>query len=98
MTLNVASHSLRSFSVLAVCALITSLALADGSETLGDPVGLDLVPGTGYAAAGTGLSAGQPADISLSIPPGARVVQAILYWEGNSATPLDVPALSLIHI
>ncbi len=98
MAIRAVSGSLRALSVLSTCAFATSLALADGSETLGDPAGLDLLPGTGYAAAGIGLSLGQPAGISLSIPPHAEVVQAILYWEGNSPTPMDVPDSDTIKV
>jgi hypothetical protein len=53
----------RAFVITAATAAITSLALADGTETLGDPVGLSVADGTGYIAAGVGLSLGQPADI-----------------------------------
>ena len=91
-------ESIRAFLILSASALTASLALADGTETLGDPVGLDMGEGTGFAAAGVGLSLGQPADIPLSIPPGASLVQAILYWEGNSPTPLDVPATDTIQV
>ena len=98
MTTRTNPDSIRAFCSLIATSLATSLALADGTETLGDPVGLDVSEGTGFAAAGVGLSLGQPADIPLSIPPGASLVQAILYWEGNSPTPLDVPATDTIQV
>lgn len=79
-------------------AAMTNLALADGTEELGDPVGLSVTDGTGYVAAGVGLSLGQPDEIEISISPRASVRQVILYWEGNSPTPLDVPATDTIQV
>jgi hypothetical protein len=88
----------RALVITAASAVITSLALADGTETLGDPVGLSLSNGTGYVAAGTGLSMGQPANIDINIPGGATVRQVLLYWEGNSPTPVVVPATATIQV
>jgi hypothetical protein len=65
---------------------------------LGDPVGLSIADGTGYVAAGVGLSLGQPDDIQITVPPGANVAQVLLYWEGHSSTPLDVPATDTILV
>lgn len=64
-------------------------ALADGTETLGDP-SIPVGAGTGIVAAGTGLSTGGappfaalPGQIVAEVPSGATVVQAILYWSGQ---------------
>lgn len=89
---------IRAFVIMAVSAASTSLALADGTETLGDPVGLSVADGTGYIAAGVGLSLGQPGDLQITIPAAATVKQVIVYWEGNSPTPLDVPATDTIQV
>jgi len=44
------------------------------------------------------VSLGQPADIQITIPGSATVEQVILYWEGNSPTPLSVPATDTIQV
>jgi hypothetical protein len=98
MTRKTVPEWFRAGMVLSASIAVGANAFADGTETLGDPVGLTVADGTGYAAAGVGLSLGQPADINLSVPPGASVVQAILYWEGNSPTPLDVPATDTVQV
>ncbi len=98
MKMNYVPDWFRVGAVVSAGMVIGATAFADGTETLGDPVGLTVAEGTGYAAAGIGLSLGQPASIDLSIPPGASVVQAILYWEGNSPTPLDVPATDTVQV
>ncbi|MEM7218463.1 MAG: SdrD B-like domain-containing protein [Pseudomonadota bacterium] len=54
-------------------------ALADGSETLG-PASISVADGTGIATGGIGLVNGG-ANLDITIPAGASVVQALLYWE-----------------
>ncbi len=76
----------------AVAALLSALAipaLANGTETLGPPLGITIEPGTGVVAAGAGLFAGQPGAISIDVP--GDVNQALLYWQGvsESATSDD---------
>lgn len=64
---------------LAVLAVsFGSVAIADGTETLGPPVGITIASGTGVIAAGTGLAAGQPGTININVP--GTVQQALLYW------------------
>lgn len=92
------TRALRSLVTMVATALFSSVAIADGTETLGDPIGLTVADGTSYVAAGTGLSMGQPANIDFTVPGGAAVNQVILYWEGNSPTPLDVPLTDTIQV
>ena len=74
-------------SSLAGMALLvaSSGAWADGTETLGPPLGITLADGTGIVAGGTGLIA-QPGLISVDVPAGATVEQVLLYWEGQMST------------
>ncbi len=59
--------------------------LADGTETLGDPTGISLSPGSGVVVAGTGMAT-QPGTININVP--GTVNQVLLYWSGggNNAT------------
>ena len=69
-----------------------SVALADGTETLGPPLGVTLASGTGLLAAGTGLADGTGnGTISFTVPAGATVKQVLIYWEGQTpfGGPLD---------
>lgn len=58
---------------------ISSLVLADGTETLGPP-SIPISSGTGIVAAGTGLAASQPGTIDVNVP--GNVVQVLVYWGG----------------
>ena len=62
--------------------VIVSIALADGTETLGPP-SIPIASGTGIVAAGTGLVT-QPGTIDVDVP--GTVNQVLLYWEGQMAT------------
>jgi hypothetical protein len=62
-------------------------AALDGSETLGDPVGLTLATGSGIVSAGVGLFPNLSGAINVTVPMGATVKQVILYWEGQHSTP-----------
>src|SRR5437867_3576311 len=64
----------------------SSTVLANGTETLGPPIGITVASGSGTVAAGTGLFT-QPSAINLSVPAGATVKQVLLYWEGQSVFP-----------
>lgn len=67
----------------AAAVVWSGLALADGTETLGPPVGITVASGTGTVAAGTGLFS-QPSSFTVNVPGGATVKQVLLYWEGQS--------------
>ena len=64
--------------------LMAGAALADGTETLGTP-GIQIEPGTGLYANGTGMIS-QPGSFTLEVPAGAAVKQVLLYWEGFMET------------
>ena len=74
----------RQLAFAATALLLLPLAVrADGSETL-SASSAALQPGSGMLVAGTGLkcSYDQPRIISLSIPNGLSIKQALLYWSG----------------
>ncbi len=60
---------------------------ADGTETLGPPLGITVASGSGIAAGGTGMVT-QPGTITVNVPAGAVVKQVLLYWEGQSIGPV----------
>src|SRR4030065_1075369 len=59
---------------------------ADGTESLGPPLGITVATGSGIAAGGTGMVT-QPGVITVDVPAGAIVKQVLLYWEGYSNGP-----------
>src|SRR5690348_1407301 len=70
---------------LAVAAVVAAtVALADGTETLGPP-SVSVSGGTGIVTAGVGmeLSPNLPNSFSVSVPAGATVKQVLLYWTGH---------------
>jgi len=66
-------------------ALLAAPAVADGTEALG-PATLAIAPGSGIQIAGIGLREVASGTISIDIPAGSSVEQAILYWEGFAET------------
>ncbi|MFZ3167877.1 MAG: hypothetical protein WA130_09710 [Candidatus Methanoperedens sp.] len=54
--------------------------LADGTETLGDPIGISLSPGSGVVVAGTGMET-HSGVININVP--GTVKQVLLYWSGG---------------
>lgn len=74
-------------AMLAMAALsMPRQALGDGTEILGDPVGLELAMGSDILMAGVGLVDVQPGIIDIEIPAGNSVEQVLLYWEGHETT------------
>ena len=77
------SETVKKLTVLFIVELLTfgifSLALADGTETLGPPT-IAIASGSGSVAAGTGLHDAQPGTITIDVP--GNVNQALLYWGG----------------
>ncbi len=69
----------------------TSFAMADGTETLGDP-SVAIAEGNGIAVGGTGLF-NQPGTISVDVPADATIKQVLLYVEtghhSTGGTPAD---------
>jgi hypothetical protein len=68
--------------------IVSTIALADGTETLGPLNGVTIASGTGIIVAGVGLAdpTGEKI-IAFDIPVGATVKQAFVYWEGQ--TPFE---------
>ena len=60
----------------------SSGALADGTEFLAQPLGIPSGPGTGVSVGGVGLDGGA-ATMNVTVPAGASVVQALVYWSGE---------------
>jgi len=67
---------------LMVIGLVSATAVADGTEELGPPVGITIEPGSGIVAAGVGLEA-LPGNLTIDVPAGATVKQALIYWSGE---------------
>lgn len=67
---------------------ISSLVLADGTETLGPP-SISIASGSGFVASGTGMLS-QPGTIVIDVP--GSVVQVLLYWSGGVMVPVGDPA------
>lgn len=69
------------FALVAIGAVLTgtSLAGADGTETLGPP-SVAVKSGSGIAVGGVGLL-GQPGTLTVNVPADATVEQALLYYE-----------------
>lgn len=74
------------FAVFAMVLAVQGAALADGTETLGDP-SIAIASGSGFAAGGVGMDAGQPQSFDVTVPAGAVVNQVLIYWEGFQAGP-----------
>ncbi|MFN0159265.1 MAG: SdrD B-like domain-containing protein [Bacteroidota bacterium] len=68
-------------ALLCMTVLFANVALADGTETLG---ATSVATGSGFVAAGVGLTQGQPGIININVPVGATVKQVLLYWEGQN--------------
>jgi len=87
--------TMTSAMVAAVALLgLSTAAIADGTETLGTPLGITVEQGTGIVVGGTGLTESQPQSISVTVPGGATVNQVLLYWViGTNAGDTDTEAL-----
>lgn len=71
---------------VAACAVMSGTAWADGTQTLGDPVGITVATGTDVIVAGKGLIDAQPGSINIDIPADVTVKQVLLYWEGQETS------------
>ena len=74
-------------SLLIMLILPGELAVADGTETLGQPSFCSASPGSpcmgdGIVAAGTGMFGNSAGTIEFTVPAGATVETAHLYWAG----------------
>lgn len=84
--------------ILAVLAILYgAVAFADGTEVLGTPT-IPIASGTGVRVAGVGLDGVQPGMITVDVPVGASIEQAILYWGGNNADGAEVTATDTLSV
>ncbi|MEY2407646.1 MAG: hypothetical protein QOF48_316 [Verrucomicrobiota bacterium] len=76
------------FIVFLITALFLHLtvapARANGTETLGAPLGITLSPGSGLAIGSVGLEDNPSGRITVTVPAAATVQQVLLYWQGIS--------------
>jgi len=86
-------HFTKSTAAAACLAVFTPVAVADGTEALGDP-SIAIADGSGTIIGGIGLIGG-PGTIRahdnegggpVVVPAGVTITQALLYWEGTSQT------------
>jgi hypothetical protein len=76
-----------------IVALATApAALADGTETLGDP-SVPISNGTDFAVGGVGTHAfaDAPVAVEVNVPDNALVKQVLVYWEGHVTWPTFQP-------
>lgn len=88
----------RSLLLIISSLLFTITAWADGTETLGAPLGVSIASGTGIRSAGVGLEDAQPGNITIDIPSGATVEQVLLYWGGDNVSTADQTATDTIQV
>jgi hypothetical protein len=81
-----AKHLATSMFVAFTAGILCSAAFADGTETLG-PSTLATATGTGTIQMGIGTDDFPIGVIEFTVPDGATVEQAILYWEGSMDDP-----------
>ena len=72
-----------SMFVAFTAGVLCSAAFADGTETLG-PSSLEIASGTSTIQVGIGAKITPYSVIEFTVPAGATVKQAILYWEGST--------------
>jgi len=68
-------------AALMVFGLVSATAMADGTEALGPP-SIGIASGSGIVAAGIGLET-LPGNLTIDVPIGATVKQALIYWSGE---------------
>lgn len=83
-------HSSRKAVAAALVATLAAAApaLADGTETLGDP-SIPIATGTGSVVAGVGTHAfpNTATTLNVNVPAGSLVKQVLVYWEGHVTWP-----------
>ena len=76
------THAIWPLVIGLLLLLLPQTALADGTETLGQP-SIPMESGTDIIGAGTGLET-QPGTIDLDVPTGVTIKQVLLYWAGGA--------------
>ena len=66
----------------------------NGTEVLGPP-SISIAAGTGFAEGGVGMVGAASGQLTVAVPAGAQVVQALLYWAGGSTTGAGDGEISL---
>ncbi|MDF1838909.1 MAG: hypothetical protein P1V35_13645, partial [Planctomycetota bacterium] len=66
---------------------LSTSALADGTETLGAPQGIQAASGSDYMLVGAGLAEVDAATLQAMIPAGASITQVLAYWDGLALAP-----------
>lgn len=66
----------------------------DGTEVLGPP-SMPIAEGSGFANGGVGMVGIETGQLTVEVPAGAQVVQAILYWAGGSSYEMGDDTISL---
>ncbi len=84
LTTNLSRGALVALAIGSSLLAGTTAALADGSETLGAPVGITLAAGSGLAVGGVGLSDTNAGSLNVVLPTNAAIRQVLLYWHGAS--------------
>lgn len=79
--------SLRNLAVSGLSLALSASALADGTETLGVPLGIQMAAGTDYVLAGVGLADSGTGTVLASIPEGSTIRQVLAYWDGLALNP-----------
>lgn len=66
----------------------------DGTETLGPP-SIAIAAGSGFVQGGVGMVGVASAELTVEVPAGAQVVQALLYWAGGTTAAEGDDEISL---
>ena len=69
----------------------------NGTEVLGPP-SIAIASGTGFAEGGVGMVGVDSAELSIEVPVGSQVAQALLYWAGGSTSAAGDDTISLNNI
>ena len=73
---------------------ISGSGAKNGTEVLGPP-SIAIASGTGFAEGGVGMVGVNSGQLSIDVPAGAQVVQALLYWAGGATTGSGDDEISL---
>ena len=72
----------------------TGFGAKNGTEVLGPP-SIAIASGTGLVEGGVGMVGVNSAQLTVDVPAGAQVVQALLYWAGGATTGSGDAEISL---
>lgn len=72
----------------------SDLHLKNGTEVLGPP-SISIASGTGFVEGGVGMVDATSGQLTVEVPAGAQVAQALLYWAGGSVSGVGDDEISL---